>query len=226
MSRWIDVAKSASALADAVSPAPVAGLSVDLLIAISGAQDAQTALLSSIDRNVALIRTGPFRAAQEHLSSARDYGPEHSEYQHELRAARFSFVAALGQTDSQEEQSFIRYHLGLVELLRGDTEGAKRELTKSYQLCEKVVLTRVWFPPSKRESLRWQLISGIGSLPPFVVNHLRKHASLDGRGMTMLAGYAPFVSAVARTLNAVAGTATYRGLAIDGFELEWTAPEN
>ena len=97
MSRWIDVAKSASALADAVSPAPVAGLSVDLLIAISGAQDAQTALLSSIDRNVALIRTGPFRAAQEHLSSARDYGPEHSEYQHELRAARFSFVAALGQ---------------------------------------------------------------------------------------------------------------------------------
>ncbi|MBV8346404.1 MAG: hypothetical protein JOZ49_02375 [Mycolicibacterium sp.] len=113
---WVDIAKAAAALADAVSPAALAGPSVDLLVAISGAQDTQALLLASIARDVNLIRLGEFRAALEHLSSARYYGPRHSEYSDELREARSCLVKALGQAASEEEQSFIRYHLGLATL--------------------------------------------------------------------------------------------------------------
>lgn len=240
-SQWIGVAKAASALADAVSGTHLAGLAVKLLEAISGAQDAQNALLASIARDVNLIRVGPFRAAREHLSSACYYGPQHPDYQHELLEARDCLVTALGQAASEDEQSFIRYHLGLVGLLRGDTEEAKRQLTASYQLCQKVISGLIEMLQDKDKvaahpfSAKYFFVGGLGGLvgggaAQYVKGKLT-YLRFDYGAATMLAGYAPFVNAVARTLNAAAGAATLPGLAfqgdfVRGYELDWTAPES
>lgn len=47
--------------------------------------------------------------------TARRHGPQHPDYQDELRAAKNSLQEAIGPAASEEETSVIRYHLGLVE---------------------------------------------------------------------------------------------------------------
>ncbi|MCW2652317.1 MAG: hypothetical protein JWR32_3293 [Mycobacterium sp.] len=140
--QWWEVAKAASALADSVSGVPIAGPAIELLKAVSRVQDAQTAMLVSIGRDVRLIREGAFKAAQEHLATAHRYGPQHRRYERELAAAHDSLVDAFGQAASDEEKSVIRYHLGLVALLHRDTDDTDDggfQLRESYKHCLSVV---------------------------------------------------------------------------------------
>jgi hypothetical protein len=132
--QWWGVAKAACALADSVSGVPIAGPAIELLKAISRVEDAQTAMLAAIGRDVRLIREGPFHAAQEHLATAHRYKPQHPDYKGELKDAKKSLLQAWGQAASEEEKSLIRYHLGLVALLQyNDTAEAEDRLRKSYK---------------------------------------------------------------------------------------------
>jgi hypothetical protein len=158
--QWLGVAKAASALVDSLSGVPVAAPAVELLTAIAGVEDTQTAMLALIGRDVRLIREGPFHAAQEHLATAlrygRRYGPQHPDYTGELQDAKKSLVQALGRTAPEEDQekSLIRYQLGLVALLQcnNTTEAeyqlresykqeAEHQLRESYKHCQRVVGT-------------------------------------------------------------------------------------
>lgn len=128
--QWWAVAKFAGVLVDSVSTAsgvglPIAGPAVDLLKAMSRAEDAETATRGSIERQAALIRGGPFRAALEHLATALRYGPEHPDYGGHLKRARDRLCEALSQSASVQQKSLIRYYLGLVEMLRGNKTEAE-----------------------------------------------------------------------------------------------------
>ena len=131
--QWVNVAKAASELVDAVTGVPVAGLAVALLRAISGAEDAQTAMLKSIAQDVSLIREGPFRSAQKYLEIARANGRKHPRYEHQLGQAQHQLVLAYGHAGSAQEKSVICYHLGLVALLRSDIDQADPKLRESYK---------------------------------------------------------------------------------------------
>jgi hypothetical protein len=136
--KWSGLASAVEGIALAGSPG--AGPAITLLKAVYGVEDAQAAMLSSIDRQVRLLREGPFRSGQLLLREAERVGPAAGEeYSEFLAKARDRFYDAHGLAASVQERALVEFHLGLVAVLTGKQADAKHWLGQCYASCTQVV---------------------------------------------------------------------------------------
>src|SRR5690348_7069469 len=70
LGEWGSLVESVGVLAATSAGVPGAAEASKVIKALCGIQDAQAAMLTCIRRDVQLLRTAPFRAAQEHLVTA------------------------------------------------------------------------------------------------------------------------------------------------------------
>jgi hypothetical protein len=203
-----------------------------VILALLGLQDAQSAMLDHIRRDVELLRAGPFRAAQEQLAIANRKSSVDAEYQHHLQRAVDLLVDALGQSASVEESSVIRFNLGVVAAVSGDAAEARHRLAESYRDCVSVVeelvtrTTDIKIIKSRWTASAAAMPGGITYIG--IVKFLKALKAQDAA--IALESYVPFVNTVAQTSNATEKVARNPGLRLqgtfqEGYELEWTAPQ-
>lgn len=190
-------------------------------------------MLTCIQRDVQLLRKGPFRAAQEQLATALRKGPTNSRYEHHLSEAEDLLVVALGQSASVEESSVIEFNLGVVAAVRGDVADAQHRLNESYHDCvnviEELVLRSadVKVFKSRWAPVAWRSVPFAG----YVIGARKLVKALKAQdAASALEGYVPFVNTVARAGNAIEQAAMHPGLILrraskGGYELEWTKPQ-
>jgi hypothetical protein len=94
--RWTGLATAFEQYAVAASGVPGASSALGMLSALYGVEDAQAAMLGTIDRNVRLLREGPFQSGRLLLREPGRVGTADREYQHFLSTARDHFYDARG----------------------------------------------------------------------------------------------------------------------------------
>jgi len=197
-----------------------------------GIEDIQVVMLKRIGRDVQLLREGPFHAAQEQLRIALRKGPMHADYGHHLSEAEDLLVSALGQAASIEEKSIVRFHLGVIEALRGDIAEARYRLKESFDDCM-TVTCELSSRAGNVKVLKSRWSAAASAYAPFGIYVVAARKLLKVQkaqdAATALAAYVPFVNTVARAGNAIDQTAKRPGLILrgssdQGYELEWTKP--
>jgi hypothetical protein len=124
--QWTQLAQSVVSLFMSNSPQNAAVAGVALLGALVDATDEQARILESIDRNVQLLRGGPFNAGTLMLQEAHRLAGGPQRRQSLLESARDRFYDAHGLTNSSYERGLVEVNLGAVWLLLGSREDAQR----------------------------------------------------------------------------------------------------
>ena len=230
---WGSLIESVVVLAATSAGIPGSAQACKVIKALCGVEEAEDVMLTCIQRDVQLVRTGPFRAAQEQLAIALREGPADAEYGHHLREAGDLLVMALGQSASVEESSVIRFNLGVVAAVRGDTAEAGYRLNESYHDCVSVIeelATRS--ADVKVFKSRWTSTASYSiPLGTYVIGARKLVKALKAQdAASALEGYVPFVNTVARAGNAIGQAPIHPGLSLrrasgEGYELEWTEPQ-
>jgi hypothetical protein len=220
-------------------PAPAAAVTV--IRALLGIEDTQAALLNQIGSDVHLIRTGPFRSAQEHLDAARRKASAGKKYARHLREAENLLIEALGRSASLQEKSIINFNLGVIAAILNDQSEALYRLQTSYENCRAAIKelrsqVKIWYFSPKRAALAGPLIlfSGPAGWTGAAVGGIREH-NKNKKGYLALAAlreYAPFVNGVARAYNVIAPAPMLAGVQVNPdlgrhstYLLKWTTPE-
>lgn len=225
---WGSLAQSLVSLGTAAVPGSTEVIQV--IRALCGIENAQAVLLQRIGHDVELIRTGPFRAAREHLATAMRKSAAGTEYEGHLVEAENLLIQALGQCASAEESSLIQFNLGVVAAIRGDRAEADYRLKQAYRDSVKVTLelskrasdTRFAKNPKARAALVWMSFSYLG-LPIVIAKVAQLKRARAAR--SKLVAYLPFAEATARAHNAITPAEALpeprlRRLG-KGFHLEW-----
>jgi len=199
---WSGLAESLSVFAAESAGVPGAGAAAQVIRALCGIENAQAAMLKSIQRDVQLLREGPFKAAQEQLRTAMRKGPSNSGYAHHLREAEDLLISALTQSASIEESSVIRFYLGVVAIVNGNVREARYRFVESYRDCVNVTEELA----SKAADVkvlknRWTAAAMAYLIYPGVVIGTRKwlKALKSQEASLALESYIPFVNIVARS---------------------------
>jgi len=203
--RWTGLASAVGSYATAGVPG--ADSTINLLKALYGVEDAQAAMLSSIDRQVRLLREGPFRSGQLLLHEAGRVGPADEEYSGFLAKARDRFYDAHGLAASVQERALIELHLGLVAALINKPADAKHWLSKCCESCAQVVgeLTATSQNVKVLHSRKVTAALTLSTYGLYVIPaKLRKVWNAE-RAVGALEAFVPFVNCAANSLNAVSG---------------------
>jgi len=206
---WNNLASSVVTFTSQQSGIPGASQASQVILALCGIEDEQSIMLQGIQRDVALLRMGPFQSAREHLQTADRKGAVHPDYEYHLREAVNLLIQALGQSASAEERSVVTFNLGIVEAVRGDALEAQSRLEASYGYC----VTASHELAAKANNLAVLRSKRIDTIlvathifgPFTIMRSLRKLKKADAAA-TALEGYVPFVNTVAEVGNAIQQT--------------------
>jgi|GEM_PF-5718868 len=142
-SAWGGVATSVARFAATALNLPGGSSSVDaavdVLHALSGVQDAQTAMLESLAQEVQLLRAAPYKTALLLVGEAARVGPSGDGYEKFLGDASTQLYEAHSLCDSVEEQAVVEFHLGLVYMLLDKPSDAVYWLLESCKSGHKVL---------------------------------------------------------------------------------------
>jgi hypothetical protein len=137
--RWTGLASAFEHYAIDISGVPGASSAVGVLSALYGVEDAQAAMLGTIERNVSLLREGPFQSGRLLLQEAGRVGAADPEYQHFLSTARDHFYDARALAASVQERAIVEFNLGAVYALEGRPKDAEYWLRQAYDSARSVV---------------------------------------------------------------------------------------
>ena len=233
---WGAIAESLVIITAGVAQVPGAAEAIKVMKALAGIEDAQAVMLQRIGSDVQLIRTGPFRAAREHLDTAMRKAEAGTEYEHHLREADDLLVQALGQCASAEESSVIQFNLGVVAAIRGDRAEARYRLKQAYEDCAKVTRelsaraadVLVFGPRETAVALIAAPIIAPITITAVAAYKYRKKEK-RGQATTALRAYLPFAETVAQAHNVIEPTAILpapqlSGDSGKGYLLKWSEP--
>lgn len=231
--KWSGLASAVEGYAVAVSGASAAGPAITLLKALYGVEDAQAAMLSSIDRQVRLLREGPFRSGQLLLREAGRVGPTAgAEYSEFLAKAKDRFYDAHGLAASIQERALVEFHLGLVAFLTGKDADAKHWLGKCYESCVQVV-DELASKSKNIKVLRSRKTTAALTLSTYglyiIPVKLKKVWNAE-LAASALDSFTPFVNCVAGSLNAASGdrqapTIQFQAADQGTYELRYEEPD-
>jgi len=112
---------------------------VNLLAALTDAQDGRTALLRSIKADTAAMRIAPLKGALLSLQEARRVGPADPLWDTFIRRAEDSLSKALALVSGPQEEALVEFNLGVVYLMMGHPDSARHHLGQSVQCADRVV---------------------------------------------------------------------------------------
>ena len=224
--RWSGLASAVESYALAVSGVPGADSAINVLKALYGVEDAEAAMLSSIDRQVRLLREGPFRSGQLLLHEARRVKPTDEEYSGFLAKARDRFYDAHGLAASVQERALIELHLGLVAALINKHADAKYWLGQCHESGVQVVEELA----SKSQNIKvlhsrqTTVALTLSTYGIFVIPAKLKKVWNAELAVAALQSFVPFVNCAAHLLNAVSGnsqasTVQFRAVGNGTYEL-------
>lgn len=230
-SKWSGLASAVESYAVAVSAVPGADSAISVLKALYGVEDAQALMLKSIDRQVRLLREGPFRSGQLLLREAERVGPTDEDYSGFLAKARDRFYDAHGLSTSVQERAVIELHLGLVAVLINKQADAKHWLGQSYESGTQVVeeLTSKSRNVKVLHSRKVTAALTVSTYGLYVIPAKLKKVWDAELAVGALQSFVPFVNCAADSLNAVAGgsrasTLQLRTIGDGTYELRYGGP--
>ncbi|HEY6480908.1 MAG TPA: hypothetical protein VIZ00_12815 [Streptosporangiaceae bacterium] len=225
--RWRGLAGATAAFALARSGVPGAESALGLVRALYDIEDDQARMLNSIQRDVALLRKGPFLAARLLLSEAARMGPADPEYQRMLGGAKDKLYEAAPLAATVQDRAVVELNLGLVWLALGRPNDARHWLQQSYQSARIVIDTlakqsgdvKVLHSRWSTAALTYLYPVGVFVLPA----KLKKIWDAE-RARDAIQSFLPFLRCVAESLNTVSQADPVPALALthsasDGFVL-------
>jgi hypothetical protein len=209
-STWTKMAKAIVEASVSGSPTALTGASFDLLMSLVGVRDEQSKLLQSIDRQVGLLRAGPFTAGRLRLEEAARVRDDAVRAHTFLDEARQQFYDAHGLAASSHERGIIETHLGVVYYLLGRSEDSRYWFTRAHaslseltsQLSRDAGNIRVLRTRSSVAITSTLFASTVG--PAVLAAKIRKVWQSE-RALQALAQLIPLVNAVAQSATAVGG---------------------
>jgi hypothetical protein len=194
---------------------PGAEAAMGVLRALYQLEDAQAAMLAAIQRDVRLIREGPFRSGQLLLQEAGRLRTGDSRYEEFLRDAVTRFYDAHGLAVSLQERSVVEFHLGILWYLLGKTDDSRHWLEQSYGDARHVVSelavqageVKVLHKESTVAALTYFYPAGMFVLPA----KLKKVWNAQ-RAVTALQAFLPFVRTIASCANLLPSGTVLPGL--------------
>ena len=129
---WPKIGKAMLEAALTASVDPLSAAGRDLLVSLVGVEDAQTALLRSIDHQVSLTRSGPFCAGRLLLAEVARVGSDSRRANEFLKEAQQRFYDAHGLALSLHERGLVELHLGITWFLLRSPEDSRHWLTRSH----------------------------------------------------------------------------------------------
>jgi hypothetical protein len=161
-------------------------------------------MLSTIDRNVRLLREGPFKTGQLLLAEAGRVGPGDDAYSGFLHDARGHFYDAHELVASIQERALVEFYLGSVYALEGRPADAAHWLEQAHESAAQVMIelgstadnVKVLHSRKTAAALTWFYPAGM-----FVVPAKMKKVWTAERASSALAAFLPFINSVARSYN-------------------------
>jgi hypothetical protein len=154
---------------------------------IAGIQDAQLALLASIDHKVDLLIQGPFHAGRQKLEDAAQPGRDPEDRLHLLREARTFFDVSMSQDPDPLRRSLAALHLACVWTALGSQEDVRKRLEAAHTEAVLAMVAEKHRRPGGLSGLRGR----ISPSARLTDNSLRWGAAIRSVG--------PYVNALART---------------------------
>ena len=136
---WVSVTAAAAKASFALAGVTGAGPVVDLVLALSGVDNAQTELLESIKADTLLLRQEPLRTAVTLMGEAKRVGPDDERWAQFLREAIGSLYRANSLAVSLEEQAVVQFGLACAYLTLNKTVDARHWIEESVK-SERAVL--------------------------------------------------------------------------------------
>jgi hypothetical protein len=225
--RWRGLADASAVFALARSGVPGADSALGLIRALYDIEDDQARMLHSIERDVELLRKGPFLSGRLLLSEAARMGPADPEYRNMLRGAKDKFYEAEPLAATVQGRAVVEFNLGLVWLALERPEDARHWLQESYQSARIVIETlakqsgNVKVLRSRWSTAALTYLYPVGVL--VIPAKLKKIWDAE-RARGAIQSFLPFVRCVAACLNAVSEADPVPALALthsaaDGFVL-------
>jgi hypothetical protein len=138
---WLEIAATVGQFVSALHLPGYRGASavVNLLTALTAAQDGQTALLRSIKADTAALRMAPLKEALLSLEDARRVGPADSSWDTFIRRAEAKLSEARALVSGLQEEALVEYNLGIVYLAIGHQGNARHSLEQSAGCANRTV---------------------------------------------------------------------------------------
>ena len=203
-SPWTKVAVSfGSLMAASVGGGAAFDCAVELIRAIEGTQDAQTALLNAIYEDVELLRLQAFRSGKLRLEEVATVGLQSDRSKILLNEAAERFYDAEPMCSSQEESAINELYLGITFGLLDSREDASRWLRKSAasgsDAARRLAEAGNIKVMSKKKAI---FLLGAYAAPYFLVKNRKKKLGAQGAAEALV-DLLPFVNAAASCHNAL-----------------------
>jgi len=135
---WLEIAATIGRFISHLPGLPGGSVIVDLLAALTGAQDSQVGLLKSIKADTAAIRMNPFRVALQSLQDAQRVGPAHPSWGTFIRRAEDRFIEA-SKLVSGPQEALVEFNLTIVYLTMRDEANTRYHAEQSVHCADRVV---------------------------------------------------------------------------------------
>jgi hypothetical protein len=135
---WLEIAATIGRFISPLPGLPGGSVIMDLLAALTGAQDTQTGLLKSIKADTAALRMNPFRVALQSLQDAQRVGPAHPSWGTFIRRAEDKFIEA-SKLVSGPQEALVEFNLTIVYLMMEDEANTRYHAEQSVQCADRVV---------------------------------------------------------------------------------------
>lgn len=136
---WLEIAQMVARFVSQLPGHGGASVVVDLLGALTDAQDGQAALLKSIKADTAALRKSPWKQAVESLADARRVGPTDPSWGRFLDRAEAKLSEARQLVSDMREAALVEYDRGIVWLFIGHEVNARYYLQEGVQCADRVV---------------------------------------------------------------------------------------
>ncbi|MGW5732924.1 MULTISPECIES: hypothetical protein [Streptomyces] len=216
--KWGAVGRATIVLGLSQAGLPAEGI-MSLYAALADVEDAQAAMLESLDKKASLLLDGPLRTAQLLVHEAERIGLSDPRYVTTLEQAWDRFFDAYGLADSPQSQAVVQMHLGQMSLLLDRREDAAHWLTESYR-CAREAIELLATDPEVRAPWKTLGIAATAfTFPPVgmaVVARRKVGRILQAQHALQAAcTYVEFVNAVAASANAVSTHANAVALSVE-----------
>jgi len=137
--RWVEVAGTVGRLASQLPGLHGVSVVIDVLAALTDAQNGQTALLKSIKADTAALRIAPFKVAVESLGEALRVGPADPSWDTYIHRTEEKLSDALALVSGPQEEALVEFDLGITWFLMGHKGNARHHIERSLQCGHQVV---------------------------------------------------------------------------------------
>ncbi|MGW5867627.1 hypothetical protein ACWFRJ_36425 [Streptomyces sp. NPDC055239] len=217
--KWGAVGRATIVLGLSQTGLPAEGI-MSLYAALADVEDAQAAMLESLDKKASLLLDGPLRTAQLLVHEAERIGLSDPRYVTTLQQAWDRFFDAYGLADSPQSRAVVQMHLGQMSLLLDRREDAAHWLTESYRCAREAIEVLAAAPDEGSAPWRkWGIAATALTFPPVgmaVVARRKVGKILEAQyALQAACSYVEFVNAVAASVNAVSPHANAVGLRVE-----------